>query len=63
MNNKLTNEQKLYKKKTKKPNFIYNVLGFVWKTLFTKKYGLKTYFSDNFKREKGPCIFISNRLL
>ena len=37
----LTNEQKLYKKKIKKPNFIYNLLGFVWKTLFTKKYGLK----------------------
>ena len=28
---KLTIEQKLYKRKTKKPNFIYGLLGGIWK--------------------------------
>ncbi len=58
--NELTNEQKLYKKHITKPNFIYNVLGFVWKVLFSKKYGLKYTFKKDFRKEKGPCIFISN---
>ena len=34
----LTNEQKLYAKKIKSPNFVYNVLGWVWKTFVYKKY-------------------------
>jgi hypothetical protein len=34
---KVTLKEKLSKRKTKKPNFIYNILGWVWKTFVAKK--------------------------
>ncbi len=57
---KLTNEQKLYKKKIKRPNFIYGLLGWVWKTFVAKKYNVHYTFKTDFRKEKGPYIFISN---
>lgn len=58
---KLTNEEKLYSKKIKKPPYlIYNILGGVWKLLFKRKYGLTYTFNYDFRKEKGACIFISN---
>jgi len=60
MKEKLTVAQKITNKKIKKPNFIYNVLGFVWKTFVAKKYNVHYTFKKDIKKEKGPYIFISN---
>lgn len=57
---KLTIEQKLYKRKTKKPNFIYGLLGGIWKLFMYKKYNVHYTFKTDFRKEKGPYIFISN---
>lgn len=57
---KLTNEQKLYKKKIKRPGFIYSLLGWVWKVFVAKKYNVHYTFKTDFRKEKGPYIFISN---
>lgn len=56
---KLTNEQKMNKRKITKPNFIYNLLGWVWKTFVAKKYNVKYTFKTEIDK-KGPFIFISN---
>ena len=42
------------------PAFLYFVLGNIWKLLFKKKYGVQTTFKTDFRKEKGPYIFISN---
>ena len=60
MKKKLTVAQKITGKKNKKPNFIYNVLGFVWKTFVARKYNVHYTFKKDIKKEKGPYIFISN---
>ncbi len=58
---KLTNEQIIKLKKTKKPPYlIYNVLGGIWKLLFFKKYGVSVKFNYDFRKEKGPYFFFSN---
>ena len=58
---KLTIDQKLKKRKLKKPNaFIYRVLGGVWKLLFFKKYGVKVTYEQDIRKEKNPHILISN---
>lgn len=57
---KLTNEKKLYKRKTKQPNFIYNLLGGVWKAFMYKKYNVHYTFKTEFVQKKGPYIMISN---
>lgn len=46
--------------KIKSPNFIYNVLGTVWKILFKKKYNIHVEDKVNLKNIKGPYILISN---
>ncbi|MBQ8295991.1 MAG: 1-acyl-sn-glycerol-3-phosphate acyltransferase [Clostridia bacterium] len=58
--NELTNEQKLYARKIGKPNFIYNVLGAVWRAFMYKKYNVHYTFKTKFDKKKGPYIFISN---
>ncbi len=55
-----TNEQKLYAKKISRPNCLYNILGWVWKTFVAKKYNVKYTFKYDFRKEKGPHILISN---
>ena len=60
MKNKLTLDQKLHKRKIKKPNFIYNVLGFVWKFVIAKKYNVHVKLKINLKKVKEPFIMISN---
>lgn len=57
---KKTNEQKLYSKKITQPGFIYNALGWAWKTFVAKKYNVKYNFKFDFRKEKGPHILISN---
>ncbi len=56
---RLTNEQQLNRRKIKKPNFIYNVLAWVWKTFVAKKYHVKYTFKTEIDK-KSPFIFISN---
>lgn len=57
---KLTVSEKVNGKKIKRPNFIYNILGWVWKTFVAKKYNVHYTFKTDFRKEKGPCIVISN---
>lgn len=57
---KKTIAEKLHSRKMKKPSFVYNILGCVWKMLFFKKYGVKVTFKKDFRREVGPYIVISN---
>lgn len=60
MKKTLTNEQKMYQRKIKKPNFIYGLLGGVWKAFMYKKYNVHYTFREDFKKEKGPYIVVSN---
>ena len=60
MNKELTNEQILYQRKIQKPNFIYSVLGWVWKTFMYKKYNVHYTFKTDIRNVEGPYIFISN---
>lgn len=60
MKEKLTIDQKLHKRKIKKPNFIYNLLGFIWRITVAKKYNIHYKFKTDFRKEKGPYILISN---
>ena len=57
---KLTIEQKLYGKKIKKPNFLYNLLGWVWKTFVCKKYNIHCTFKYDVRKEKNAHLFLSN---
>ena len=57
---KRTIEQKLYGKKIKKPNFLYGLLGWVWKTFVCKKYNIHCTFNYDVRKEKNPHLFISN---
>ena len=60
MRQELTNEQKLYKRKIQKPNFMYGLLGWVWKTFMYKPYNVHYTFKTDVRKAKGPYIFISN---
>ena len=60
MKEKLTLDQKLHQRKIKKPNFIYNILGFVWKVVIAKKYNVHVKSKVNLKKVKEPFIMISN---
>jgi len=53
-------KKELQNRKITKPNFIYNVLGWAWKTFVAKKYNVHYTLNANIKKEKGPFIFISN---
>ena len=58
---KKTIDQELHSRKIKKPPlFLYNVMGFIWKLVFTRKYNLKVVDKVNLKKVKGPYILISN---
>jgi hypothetical protein len=58
--NKMTLDQKLHAKKIQKPNFTYNVLGWVWKTFVARKYNVHYTFKCKIDKKKGPFIMISN---
>ncbi len=60
MKEKLTLDQKLHNTKIKKPNFIYNILGFVWKVVIAKKYNVHVKSNIDLKNVKEPFIMISN---
>ena len=58
---KKTNEEQLRTRKLKKPPYlIYNLLGNVWKMLFTKKYGMKVEYKTDPRKEKRNYLLISN---
>jgi len=56
---KVTLKEKLSKRKTKRPNFIYNILGWVWKTFVAKKYNAHYTFKTEIDK-KSQFIMISN---
>ncbi len=55
----MTNEKKMSSKKIGKPNFIYNLLGWVWKSFVAGKYNVHYEFKDKIDK-KGPFIMVSN---
>ncbi|MBQ8291854.1 MAG: 1-acyl-sn-glycerol-3-phosphate acyltransferase [Clostridia bacterium] len=57
---KCTNEKKINQTKITKPNFIYSVLAWVWKTFVAKQYNVRYTFKTEIDKKSGPFIFISN---
>ena len=52
--------KKIHKRRIKSPNFIYGILGGVWKAFMYKKYNVTYTFKHDFRKEEGPYILISN---
>ncbi len=57
---KNTVAKEIHSRKITKPNFIYNVLGFVWKTFVAPKYNAHYIIKADPSRESEPYIFVSN---
>lgn len=53
-------KEQLKKRKISKPNFMYNLLGWVWKTFVAKKYNVHYNIKADVSKEKNQFIFISN---
>ncbi len=60
MSKKLTNDEKLYARKIKKPNFIYPVLATIWKLFVAPKYNVEYKINCDIKKDKGSYFLISN---
>ena len=56
MAKKITLQEKLEKRKIKKPGFIYWLLGGIWKILFLKKYNVHYKFNINVKKDGDYAI-------
>ena len=52
--------EKIRSRKITKPNLIYGILGWVWKTFMYKKYNVNVKFNVDMQKVKEPHIFISN---
>ncbi len=57
---KKTVAEKIHARKITPPNFIYNILGWVWKTFIAKKYNVHCTDKVGMSHIDGPYIFISN---
>jgi len=57
---KKTVAEKIHARKITPPNFIYNILGWVWKTFIAKKYNVHCVDKVGMNHIEGPYIFISN---
>ncbi len=57
---KKTVAEEIRSRKITPPNFIYNLLGFVWKTFVAPKYNAHYIIKTDPSREREPYIFISN---
>lgn len=57
---KKTVAEKIHARKITPPNFIYNILGWVWKTFIAKKYNVHCTDKVGISHIDGPYIFISN---
>ncbi len=57
---KLTIAEVLKRKKIERPDAMYNVLGWVWKTFVAKKYNAHYTIKNGPDKENGPFIMISN---
>lgn len=57
---KKTLDKKIHSRKIKKPNFIYPILGYIWKLLFYKKYNVTSIFKTDIKKVKEPYILLSS---
>ena len=56
----LTVAQKIRKRRITPPNFIYSVLGVVWRLFMYGQYNVYYKFECDIKKEKGPYFLISN---
>ena len=52
--------EKIHARKITPPGFMYNVLGWVWKTFIAKKYNVHCNDKVGMNKIDGPYIFISN---
>ena len=57
---KQTVENEIHSRKISPPNFMYNLLGTVWRLFMYKQYNVHYTFKKDFRKEPGPCFFISN---
>lgn len=57
---KPTVARKIHSRKITPPNFIYNILGWVWKTFVAKKYNVHYIDHVGMSKVEGSYIFISN---
>ena len=57
---KKTVEKSIHARKISHPNWLYNVLGLVWKLFVYPKYRVHYTFKKDFRKESGPFFFISN---
>lgn len=57
---KKTLQEKLETRKITRPNFIYNLLGGLWKLIYLKKLNVHVDYKIDLKKEKLPFIVVSN---
>ena len=57
---KKTVEKQIHSRKISAPNGIYPLLGNIWRLFVYKNYNVHYTFKKDFRKEKGPCFFISN---
>ena len=57
---KMTVAEKIHARKITRPNFIYNILGFVWKSFVAPKYNAHYIIKSDPRKCREPYIFISN---
>lgn len=57
---KKTVAAEIHSRKITKPNGIYNLLGFVWKTFVAPKYNAHYIIKTDPSKEKEPYVFVSN---
>lgn len=57
---KKTVEKQIHSRKISAPNGIYPLLGHIWRLFVYKNYNVHYTFKKDFRKEKGPCFFISN---
>lgn len=57
---KTLKEQIDHRKVHKPPFLIYNLLGYIWKALFVRKYRVNFTYRDDPRHHRGPYIVISN---
>ena len=57
---KKTVAHKIHSRKITPPNFIYNILGWVWKTFIAPKYNIEYIDHVGMSKVEGSYIFISN---
>ena len=57
---KVSVEKSIHRRKISHPNWVYDVLGMVWKLFVYPKYRVHYTFKKDFRNISGPFFFISN---